>query len=163
MVLVLTKGQGAAVIRAARKGKARVVVAGPQGAGTLPSEDEVRPRMKYKNHRVTVDGIKFDSQAEADRYAQLVRMEQAGVIDNLKRQVRMALNINGSVIGHYVADFQYEILDDRGHVLRVVTEDVKGMATPLYLYKRKLIRALYRIEIAEIPSRKVKEWEGRIP
>ena len=48
-------------------------------------------RAKYRNKRVTIDGIVFDSKKEASRYKQLVKREQDGEISNLQRQVKFTL------------------------------------------------------------------------
>lgn len=41
---------------------------------------------KYHNRKVTVNGITFDSQKEADRYLELMLLLKAGEIDRLKLQ-----------------------------------------------------------------------------
>lgn len=46
---------------------------------------------KYKNIKVMVDGIKFDSKAEARRYAELKLMEDTGHIKELKLQPKFEL------------------------------------------------------------------------
>jgi hypothetical protein len=42
---------------------------------------------KYKNEKIEIDNIKFDSKKEAKRYLELKQLERAGVIYNLKLQV----------------------------------------------------------------------------
>lgn len=46
---------------------------------------------KYRNKKVEVDGILFDSKKEANRYMELKLLEKAGEITDLKRQVRYEL------------------------------------------------------------------------
>ena len=46
---------------------------------------------KYKNHRVVVDGISFQSKKEANRWLELKLMAAAGEILDLRRQVRFEL------------------------------------------------------------------------
>ena len=108
---------------------------------------------KYHSKTVTVDGIRFDSIKEANRYQELRILEKAGEIHGLERQVTFTLIPDcrdpetGKVIERavkYVADFQYE-QDGR----RVV-EDTKGFRTPEYKIKRKLMRFIYGIEIREV-------------
>ena len=103
-------------------------------------------RSKYGAQKTTVDGIEFDSKAEARRYGELRLLERAGKIKNLERQVRYDLEINGVKIGFYKADFRYW---DQGSSQQVV-EDVKGMRTPVFAIKAKLMKALHRVEIVEI-------------
>jgi len=105
------------------------------------------PRSKYRAIRTTVDGITFASKKEAARYAELKMLENAGKIDALvvdKRELRYPLCVNGIKICTYEADFRY--FDETGKVL----EDVKGVKTPAYRIKRKLMKALYGIEVREV-------------
>lgn len=110
----------------------------------------VRPGgSKYHATKVIVDGITFDSKREAKRYQELKLMERAGAIKDLRRQVRYELLPAFDVQGKryrpttYVADFVYT---EDG---KEVTEDVKGMKTPVYLLKRKLFAYKYGVSIRE--------------
>lgn len=105
---------------------------------------------KYKNVKTIVDGIKFDSKKEAQRYADLRLAEINGLISNLERQVKFELvpaqyvEINGKRTFAerkvtYIADFVYY---DR-ETGRTVAEDVKGYRTEAYRIKRKLFRFKY--------------------
>lgn len=104
----------------------------------------MKARAKYRNKKTVVDGIKFDSQREATRYSVLKIMQAAGVISDLRLQVPYVITVNGLKICKYVADFVYV---DRG---RDVVEDVKGMKTPTYNLKKKLMKAVHGIEIQEV-------------
>jgi len=76
---------------------------------------------KYNNIKTEIDGIKFDSTKEANRYCELKLLLRAGKITNLCRQVRFLL-IPGSIKErpmYYVADFVY---DEDG---QTIVEDVK--------------------------------------
>ena len=116
-------------------------------------------RSKYGAIRTTVDGIVFASKAEARRYAELKLLEKAGRIRDLELQPSFPLEVvsprNGEVIqvGTYRADFRYrEIEMHEGGFgrWRIVIEDVKGMPTPVYRLKKKLMEARYGIAITEI-------------
>ena len=105
---------------------------------------------KYHNKRISVDGEVFDSKKEARRYQQLKLMEKAGMIRNLKRQVRRELvpaqYIDGKCVERaitYTSDFEY---DTDVHVV----EDVKGRKTDAYKLKRKLMLYIHGIRITEI-------------
>lgn len=100
---------------------------------------------KYGNCETEVDGTMFDSIAEARHYETLRTLERVGAIHDLKLQPRFPLMVNGEKIGTYVADFQY--VDTEG---RLVVEDVKGMRTPVYKLKKKLMKAVHGIEIEEV-------------
>ena len=64
-------------------------------------------RPKYGNKKVVVQGIKFDSKWESQRYLYLKSLERAGTIKDLELQVRFNLEVNGQKICAYVADFCY--------------------------------------------------------
>lgn len=105
---------------------------------------------KYGNMKTEVDGIVFDSKAEAKRYALLKMLQRAGQISDLRLQVPFEL-VRGVRIGgrsrpaiKYIADFVYL----QGG--KQVVEDVKGMLTPVYRLKRHLMMAVYGIEIMEV-------------
>jgi len=101
-------------------------------------------RTKFGNKKTVVDGIKFDSKAEATRYSVLKVLQAAGVVTQLRLQVPYELSVNGLKICRYIADFVY-VMDGKE-----VVEDVKGMRTPEYKLKRKLMLAVFGIEIQEI-------------
>ena len=105
------------------------------------------PRAKYRNKKTTVNGRVFDSKLEAGRYVQLFRMQEGGLISNLKCQVRFALEINRQLICHYIADFTYSDAE-----FKEVVEDVKSKPTAErrdYILKKKLMRAIHGIDIQE--------------
>jgi len=106
-----------------------------------------RKKNKYRNVKVEVDGIKFHSIKESNRYIELQLMQRAGVISGLELQPRFDIIVEGIFICFYKADFRYFDNEKNGAV-RV--EDVKGMRTPVYRLKKKLVEALYGIEIIEI-------------
>jgi|TARA_Y100000310_G_scaffold126112_1_gene124867 hypothetical protein len=100
---------------------------------------------KYGAVRVRIDGIDFDSRAEARRYVDLKMLEKAGEIRNLELQPKFECVVDGTKICTYRADFQYFCGNER------VVEDVKGVKTPVYRLKKKLVEALFRgIKITEI-------------
>lgn len=106
---------------------------------------------KYHSKKVVVDGIKFDSKKEANRWKVLSMLEQVGQIQDLKRQVRFELipaqRIDGKVVERactYVADFTY-YRDNQ-----LVVEDVKGFKTSEYVMKRKLLLYTHGLRITEV-------------
>jgi hypothetical protein len=78
---------------------------------------------KYRNIRTVLDGISFDSKAEAARYAELKLLERAGAISDLRTHpvfVVVDKDDHGGFI-RYEADFQYRDEDKA-----MIVEDVKG-------------------------------------
>ena len=102
--------------------------------------------MKYKNRKTTADGILFDSAKEAGRYQELKLLERAGMIHDLRRQVKFELipKCGKERPCFYIANFVYT---EGG---RTVIEDVKGVRTKEYIIKRKLMNWRYDIQIREI-------------
>ena len=103
-------------------------------------------RHKYGAKAVTIDGIRFASKKEGKRYAELKLLAKSGEISELQRQVPFRYELDGELMFTYVADFTYL---DKLEGLTII-EDVKGVKTPLYRLKKKLIEAEYNIEIMEI-------------
>jgi hypothetical protein len=99
---------------------------------------------KYRNKKCSVDGHRFDSIAEARRYIDLRLLEKAGKIQALTLQPSFDLSCCSLHICRYVGDFQY--LEDGKRVV----EDVKGVRTRDYRIKKKMVRAIYGIQIVEI-------------
>jgi hypothetical protein len=91
-------------------------------------------------------GLKFDSRWEAERWGQLKSMERAGAIDQLDRQIKYELNVNGQKICSYIADYTYLLLDEDGSS-RFIVEDAKGVLTPEFKLKKKLMLAIHGIDI----------------
>jgi hypothetical protein len=130
-----------------------------------------RSKSKYGAKKVVRDGKTFDSQIEHKRYCELLLLQRAGAIHDLKRQVEFELIpaqytdiptgdlykrgerkgqpkykrvcIEQSV--KYVADFVY-----RTNTNRVIVEDTKGVKTKDYIIKRKLMLWVHGIRINEV-------------
>lgn len=124
-------------------------------------------RSKYGNRTIiTEDGMKFDSKKEKDRYYTLKRMEEQGLIWNLRRQVKFTLlgkveeeipvqlktKMSTKKVclfreTYYMADFVY--IQDGNEVI----EDVKAsqkFQDPVYKLKKKLMYMIHHIKIKEI-------------
>ncbi|QAT48565.1 DUF1064 domain-containing protein [Caproiciproducens sp. NJN-50] len=88
---------------------------------------------KYNAVKTTVDGITFDSKAEAKRYTELKLMLRTGQIKSFNRQPSFILS--GGI--RYRPDF---IVWDGS---RVWVEDVKGMETAAFKVKAAEFREKY--------------------
>lgn len=120
------------------------------GVSTLKIGGAPAPKKaKYGNTKCELDGFKFDSLRERDRYTVLIAQQRACEIHNLQLQVPFVLAPGVEIAGRrrpplrYFADFVY----DRAGV-RVV-EDVKGRVTEGYRIKRHLLAA-QGISIVEV-------------
>ena len=107
-------------------------------------------RNKFNARKTVVDGIVFHSAAEANRYKILKLLERSGHIKELKLQVPYIFycisepSLDCKKMFTYYADFVYV---ENGHT---IIEDVKGIKTPVYRLKKKLIEAYYLITITEV-------------
>ncbi|GHC52471.1 hypothetical protein GCM10010096_25730 [Alcaligenes pakistanensis] len=110
-------------------------------------------KRKYGNRKVVLNGIRFDSLREAERYSQLKLLERAGQITGLELQPRFELipkqrrdDGRPERACEYVADFRYT--DARTG--KQVIEDAKGMRTRDYIIKRKLLLQVHGISVREV-------------
>lgn len=126
---------------------------------------------KYKNRKVSVNGLIFDSAKEGKRYTQLLEKQRNGEISALQTQVKYVLIPSQHEIYErygkkgqklkdgkrllerecaYIADFTY-IDNSTGET---VVEDVKGYkrkgAYDLFTVKRKLMLYMHGIKIKEV-------------
>ena len=119
---------------------------------------------KYHSRKITRNGITYDSVKEYKRHCELLLLEKAGAITELRRQVEFVLIpaqrepdsigkrggvIKGKTIEQavkYVADFVYTENGEK------IVEDVKSPATKtdVYIVKRKLMLWVHGIRIKEI-------------
>lgn len=120
-------------------------------------------RSKYHAKKTFAYGIQFDSKREAERYQELKTLEAQGKIHDIKLQVKFVLipaqrepdtvGVKGGIIKGklierevtYRADFTYFTEDGT-----FVVEDVKGMRTPEYKIKKKLMLYMCGIRIKEV-------------
>ncbi len=112
---------------------------------------ETLKKPKYKNKRIVIDGISFDSIKESVRYGELMILFRQGEIKDLRLQPSFRISKGETVdpvtgrqksARKYIADFSY---------INVVTgenvvEDVKSVVTAkqgTYRLKRQLFLELY--------------------
>ena len=98
---------------------------------------------KYRNKKIVIDNIKFDSNLEATRYKELKLLQRAKQISNLRLQVPFLLQGGFKKNGkshreiRYIADFVYE---ENG---QTIVEDTKGICTEVFKIKQKLFEYKY--------------------
>jgi len=72
---------------------------------------------------------------------------KARKIQGLTLQPKFRISLNGKLICTYIADFEYWDVDRK----KTIVEDVKGFRKiPTYRLKKKLVEAIYNLEITEI-------------
>ena len=109
----------------------------------------MRRAHKYGAERTRAsNGVMCASKKEANRYSELLLLERAGQIKDLKWQVKMPVVIEHQVVLTYVADAVYWDLI-KPDVPSLVIEDVKGYKTPEYRIKKRCVEAYYRCKIRE--------------
>ena len=101
---------------------------------------------KYHSQKATYNGITFDSKRERDRYIDLLLLERAGEISELRLQVSFELipKQAGERSCKYIADFAYARNGE------MIVEDAKGVRTPEYVIKRKLMLWVHGIKVHEV-------------
>lgn len=118
---------------------------------------------KFANQPTVIDGHKFDSKREGNRYQELKILERAGEIANIELQPKFPLSILGTDGKHrdikirskgypngrrcsYRADFRFQCL----RTGRQIVEDVKGYDDDRGRFKRAVVECIYEIEIVLI-------------
>lgn len=105
-----------------------------------------RRQNKYRAQPVVIDGQRFASKREGARWCELRLLERAGEIDQLQTQVSFPCVVEGVKVCSYIADFVYRRLPTGDRVV----EDAKGMKTPVYRLKKKLVKACLGIDVHEV-------------
>lgn len=100
---------------------------------------------KYRNTIVEIDGIKFRSKKEGQRYVELKMLMKCGDVIDFRMQVPFEVSkANGKNIRYFL---DFEVYWKSG---TITYEDVKGKRLPLYKLKKSLVKEKYGIDIAEI-------------
>lgn len=103
---------------------------------------------KHRNHKTTIDHIKFDSQVEAAYYLYLEHDKQHGTVQYYLRQV--PIRLPGGVT--YWCDFMVvRAVPRKPGVIGIEWIDVKGQRTQTFINKKKQVEELYPdIQIIEV-------------
>lgn len=132
----------------------------PIASTQIPPKPVAAPKAPGKYRNVKTNG--YASKKEADRAEQLRLMEKAGLIRELREQVKFVLipKQEGERECSYVADFVYQqgekVADDLGLAniaWHDVVEDTKSpptRANRAYVIKRKLMLHVHGIRIREL-------------
>ena len=111
-------------------------------------------KSKYGSIKTVIDNITFDSKREANYYNTLKLLKRAGEVLKIDLQPEFPYNMYCTVPGindgsrvyakqyKYVADFRVFYKD--GHIEII---DTKGFSTAEFKRKKKIIEAIYGIEI----------------
>lgn len=114
---------------------------------------------KYNARKVTIDGITFDSRAEARYYEYLLGLMAAGTVESFEMQKSYTLldkfphPKTGKTIRaiKYIPDFEVIYSDGRVEVV-----DVKGfMKNPVFLLKAKLFMFRYAVPLIVV------KWDSK--
>ena len=104
----------------------------------------VKSKNKYNAIKTTYNNIKYDSKFEAKVAQDLDYKLQLGEIKDVKRQVKISLDIRGYHICNYYIDF---VVVHNDNTIEYI--EVKGYETPVWKLKWKLFEALYSDEKQE--------------
>lgn len=106
----------------------------------------LKKKSKYRNIKTKVNGITFDSKAEANFYKLLFE-------NNIphQRQVRYKIIVNNQLVCVYIADF---VIDTQPPIVI----DIKGHRTKDYILKQKLMRIVNKINVVELKQPEFRKW-----
>ncbi len=102
---------------------------------------------KYGNKKTIVGDFTFDSAKEAKRWSELMLLQRAGQISDLRRQIPYPLVVNGKTVCKLVVDFDYR---ENG---QLIAEDTKSEFTrklPVWRLKSKLFTAIHGFSVREV-------------
>lgn len=118
------------------------------------AQSKAKKPNKYRNRKVTYDGITFDSLKEARRWAELQRLEKAGAIRDLVRQPVFVLAPSVRIEGEARARPAIRYRADAGYVVaiscRPVVEDTKSPSTAMestFRLKQHLMQSVHGISV----------------
>lgn len=112
-----------------------------------------RKRNKYKNTKVVINGVKYDSKFEASELLKLKKYQEYGLIKDLIFKPKYEFIVNGEPIKYvgkkrsnkltYTADAKY--YDNK--LRQTVVVDIKGFETAVFKIKRALMKSINGIEV----------------
>ena len=111
---------------------------------TMYLDIPVKPKRKYRNEPIVVNGIRFASKHEGRVYEDLTRQMAAGILKCICRQV--GFDLPGKI--RYFADFVVVYPDDHIEVLDAKSEITRK--NRVYINKKKQMKTLYGIDIVEV-------------
>ena len=107
---------------------------------------------KYRNKKCYYNNIKFDSMKERDRYIFLNRARNIGQIIDLETHVKYPIHMDGKLICKYIADFVYKKQDPATKEWVIVVEDVKGVETPIFRLKRRMMQVVWGVDVRVVKT-----------
>jgi hypothetical protein len=144
--LHLTAAELAKIQARIKAASPKIITAAPFHSASSEAKTAIRQGLsKYRNVKIRVDGILFDSKREAARYGELKLLETSGEISDLELQPGFICYVNGKRICKYFADFGYK---NKGG--QRVIEDAKAIRTAVYQLKKRLVKALHGVDIVEV-------------
>jgi len=106
---------------------------------------------KFKNKKINVDGLCFDSTKEYERYCELLLQEKSGLISNLRfHHPSDKIILIDDPLVTYIPDFCYD--ENNQHIV----EDFKGFQTKEFILKKKMIISMIKKDKLDITFRIVK-------
>lgn len=107
---------------------------------------------KYRNKPQVVDGVRFDSKREANRWQELLILQRTGRITRLERQVVYVLAPKVKLLDderarpalRMVIDFRYWEGD------QMVLEDAKGDVDPAWRIKQHLLKTVHGLDVRKV-------------
>jgi hypothetical protein len=103
---------------------------------------------KNKYHAIrtqNADGTWSDSKKEARIDSKIMLLKYDETVAAIERKIKYPLVVNGVNCGNYICDWTVYRKDGTREVY-----DAKGVKTTVYKLKKKLVAAIYKIDIIEL-------------
>ncbi len=94
---------------------------------------------KYRAVKTRVGSEMMDSKLEAKTYTDLLLLQKAGAIRDLKLKPVYPLVVEETMVAKYIPDFTFTDVRSGEDVIL----DAKGVLTPVFRLKAKLLEAIY--------------------
>jgi hypothetical protein len=106
---------------------------------------------KYRNRKIYVDGIRFDSVLESDRFCELKALQAAGEVLYFLRQVPLQIATGVKLVVDFMVVWvgcgDIEIDGETQPYVRITWEDTKGFLTSTARTKIAVANDKYHIKI----------------
>lgn len=103
-----------------------------------------KKRSKHNSVKTEVDGMLFDSKAEADYYVLLTLLVKAKKVSHFLRQVPFDLPGKTKYRLDFLVFYNSEL---KGGDMGIEYIDVKGQVTAMFKMKKRQVEALYPVKI----------------
>lgn len=104
--------------------------------------------LKYRNQPITVDGERYASKIEYAHHSQLLLLEKAGEVRNIRHEPPYQVTISGKLMFTIKPDHVFEEKTAIGSwKMRFADTKSKPTITSIFRLKKKIFEAVYGVEL----------------